>query len=112
MVTFFMLLNILIIIYVNFISDKLLVSIFCGSYSGEFSCSFILGLSSPFGYLFVFVSKYWGDLLRLWFKPMSDAACDWPWATCLELTACGSLCWVWVCTERTRMHTKASFYQH
>ena len=45
-----------------------------------------------------------------------DPDCDWPWATCLELSViysvCASLCWICFCAERTRLCTKAGFYQH
>ena len=39
---------------------------------------------SQFGF-FVFVSMYSVDLQRLRYMPLSDAACDPPWATCLGL---------------------------
>ena len=58
---------------------------------------------------------FWATWEGLWFRPMSDAACDWPWATCLELQVvqvCGCLCWAWVYTRKPQLCTKASFYQY
>ena len=34
---------------------------------------------------------YYADLQKLWCRPMSDAACDWPWVICLELSAIHNL---------------------
>ena len=28
------------------------------------------------------------------------------------ITVCGSLCWAWVCAERTKLHTKSGFYPY
>ena len=56
-----------------------------------------------------------GMSARLWHMPKSNPACDWPWATYLELSVIQSLCspcWAWVCADRTRLHTKVSFFQH
>ena len=34
---------------------------------------------------------FWASWARLWYMPMSDATCDWPWATCLDTWAIQSL---------------------
>ena len=82
-----MLLNIFIIITLNSISDKFLAFLSFRSSSGEFSCSFIWGLflCLPILAISAFVSTYYVAMQRLWCRPMWDAVCDWPWATCLEL---------------------------
>ena len=60
----------------------------------------------PFCLLFVFVPMYLVDLQKLWCSRKSERACDWPWATCLEVSAIHSL-WLpllsWECAERTKL---------
>ena len=117
--SFLMLLSILIIITLNSISNKLLASTSFSSFSGEFSRSFfLLGLFLCLPILAACFCLYVLDRsAKTLVHHMSDTACDWPWATCLELSEIHSSDLLWSVVARcvqkqTMLSTKVSFYQH
>ena len=91
--SFFMLLSILIIITINYTSYKFLASFSFSSFSEELSCSFIWVLFFVFPFWLLLCICFYDlvDLQILWCKLVSNVACDWSWAMCLELSAIHSL---------------------
>ena len=87
-----MLLDILIVFTLNSLSDKLLASFHLVFLENCLTLS--LGTYFPvfpFWLLLCICFFLLGRLQRLWCTPKSNPACDWTWATCLELSVTHSM---------------------